>query len=484
MSTRLPVAPAPDRSKPTPSTSIRSSPSATSGTAFRRYLEGLLLPAERNKTLTALANTEPVVGAQHRQAQSLQWFLSESTWEPHTLNAPAPGPAARRSDHRARRSRASSSSMKRATAKMATRPPTSGASTWPISARPTTASSRSPASGPTSASIIRSTLEPYTPAALVCARKDRPGLPHQAADRGVAGGARGCGRLAVPGHRRRRLLWGKRDLSQRTRAAEGRLCPGAQALTLLVASSTRTLVHWRKRPRRQPGTGPEQPGAWEPVVRYFRDGHAETWWALEAVAGPYGPDKAAARQHRHDRSGGVARPDDLVPGYQSAAPGTARAAASTLAPASVAEIVRLYGLRMWVEQSYKQVKHALGWAQYQVRSDLAMRRHWVLVWCAFSFCWWQLGHGAADGTSVLDAPGAAPRRMVPNDAAGREKNQAGRSGTRPRVCWPAALRRVRAWLEPWIMLRRYWRAWSRAAPATGAPGAARLGAAGLPTLSL
>ncbi|MBA2691537.1 MAG: IS701 family transposase, partial [Rubrobacter sp.] len=28
--------------------------------AFRRYLEGLLLPAERNKTLTALANTEPV----------------------------------------------------------------------------------------------------------------------------------------------------------------------------------------------------------------------------------------------------------------------------------------------------------------------------------------------------------------------------------------------------------------------------------------
>lgn len=32
--------------------------------SFRRYLEGLLLPQERNKTLTALANTEPVVGAQ------------------------------------------------------------------------------------------------------------------------------------------------------------------------------------------------------------------------------------------------------------------------------------------------------------------------------------------------------------------------------------------------------------------------------------
>jgi hypothetical protein len=32
---------------------------------FRRYLEGLLLPDERNKTLTALANTQPVSGA-HR----------------------------------------------------------------------------------------------------------------------------------------------------------------------------------------------------------------------------------------------------------------------------------------------------------------------------------------------------------------------------------------------------------------------------------
>ena len=53
---------------------------------FRRYLEGLLLPAERNKTLTALANTEPVAGAQRREAQSLQWFLSESGWDPQEVN--------------------------------------------------------------------------------------------------------------------------------------------------------------------------------------------------------------------------------------------------------------------------------------------------------------------------------------------------------------------------------------------------------------
>ncbi len=54
--------------------------------SFRRYLEGLLLPAKRNKTITALANTEPVSGAQHKGAQSLQWFLSESGWDPDAVN--------------------------------------------------------------------------------------------------------------------------------------------------------------------------------------------------------------------------------------------------------------------------------------------------------------------------------------------------------------------------------------------------------------
>ena len=45
------------------------------------------MPAERNKTLTMLANTEPVVGAQEPRAQGLQWFLSKSTWDPRAANA-------------------------------------------------------------------------------------------------------------------------------------------------------------------------------------------------------------------------------------------------------------------------------------------------------------------------------------------------------------------------------------------------------------
>ena len=44
------------------------------------------MPAERNKTLTALSNTEPVVEVQRKEAQSLQWFLCESRWDHEELN--------------------------------------------------------------------------------------------------------------------------------------------------------------------------------------------------------------------------------------------------------------------------------------------------------------------------------------------------------------------------------------------------------------
>jgi SRSO17 transposase len=53
---------------------------------FRDYLQGLLLPRDRNKTLTGLAGAEPITGAQHRQVQRLQWFLSESAWDHEQVN--------------------------------------------------------------------------------------------------------------------------------------------------------------------------------------------------------------------------------------------------------------------------------------------------------------------------------------------------------------------------------------------------------------
>src|SRR2546421_10552339 len=54
---------------------------------FREYLAGLLAPRDRNKTLTALAGAEPVAGAQHAAVQRLQFFLSESRWDPGAVNA-------------------------------------------------------------------------------------------------------------------------------------------------------------------------------------------------------------------------------------------------------------------------------------------------------------------------------------------------------------------------------------------------------------
>jgi len=53
---------------------------------LRAYLQGLLLPRDRNKTMTALAGAEPIVGAQHAAVQGLQWFLTESSWDHEQVN--------------------------------------------------------------------------------------------------------------------------------------------------------------------------------------------------------------------------------------------------------------------------------------------------------------------------------------------------------------------------------------------------------------
>src|SRR5215204_3685450 len=131
-------------------------------------------------------------------------------------------------------------------------------------------------------------------------------------------------------------------------------------------------------------------------MRRFRDGHEEAWWALEVDVGPYGP--------RREGRSVVATTDpkelpDKATWYLTTnlpAPGSERSREEgALAPADLSEVVWLYGLRMWVEQSYKQVKHVLGWSDYQVRSDLAIRRHWQLVCVAFLLCWWAYGRLAA-----------------------------------------------------------------------------------------
>lgn len=140
-------------------------------------------------------------------------------------------------------------------------------------------------------------------------------------------------------------------------------------------------------------------GDWLKLERSFADGHTDVWWALEGEAGPYGLEKE--RRLVIVTSDPATLPE-LSTWYLCTnlpAPGTGLANTSTIEAADLGEIVRLNGLRVWVEQSYRQVKQHLGWAQYQIRSDLAIRRHWQLVCLAFSFCWW-----AAAQTKDVELP--------------------------------------------------------------------------------
>jgi hypothetical protein len=141
------------------------------------------------------------------------------------------------------------------------------------------------------------------------------------------------------------------------------------------------------------------------VTRTFRDGHAGTWYAAEATPDPATlPGKATWY---------------LVTSLPR--PGGPREAGSPHPAADLAEIVRIYGLRNWVEQSYKQVKDELGWADFQVRSDTAIRRHQVLVCCAFSFCWaaWFADHPPQqDDAAPQPGPGGGERGAARRRAAG------------------------------------------------------------------
>ncbi len=86
MTTHLPVFPTPGPLELFAQHFDSLFPKRSQRQAFRAYLAGLLLPTERTKMLTALAHTEPIVGAQAAPAQCLQWFLSESTWDAEAVN--------------------------------------------------------------------------------------------------------------------------------------------------------------------------------------------------------------------------------------------------------------------------------------------------------------------------------------------------------------------------------------------------------------
>jgi SRSO17 transposase len=340
---------------------------------------------ERNKTLTGLANTEPDVGAQHAAAQKLQWFLSESTWDPAEMNRRRLE-LLTKNPHTAPSSRGVLAIDETGDRKWGTKTAHVG--------RQYLGSIGKIDNGVVSVHSLWADermyypleVEPYTPAhwfekgrqdvafrtkpeiALELVEKAiQNGLPFRAV---VADSAYGDHLGFVEGLERLGLGY-----VLALKPSHSWWHPVGEVGSVAEAVQ---LYPW----------SPETAGAWKKMIRRFRDGHQETWWALEAAAGPYGPEKG---QRLVVVSTDPQNLPELTTWYlltNLPLPGSARADKGPHPPADLAEIVRLYGLRIWVEQSYKQVKQSLGWAQYQVRADMAIRRHWQLICCAFSFCWW------------------------------------------------------------------------------------------------
>jgi hypothetical protein len=366
--------------------------------SFRRYLEGLLLPAERNKTLTALANTEPVVGAQRKEAQSLQWFLSESRWDPEEVNERRLGLLLEEPTTAANADEGVLIIDEHGDRKWGKRTAHVGKQ-WLANI------------GKTDSGVVSVTslwadqriyypvdFEPYTPSQHFEGGKNDPKfrtklkiasqLVQKAVERNIpfravlADSFYGEDEGEDEGfkHRLGELGVGYVLALKPSHAWWHRVGEIGSPFEAALAAGE----GWEDE---------RHPGDWVKLRRHFRDGHEQQWWALEVDVGPYGPQrerrsvvattdpKELPEKRTWYLSTNLPHPDsDLL------------ASESDLAPASVGEVVRLYGFRMWVEQSYKQVKPVLGWSDYQVRSDIAIRRHWQLVCCAFSFCWWAYGH--------------------------------------------------------------------------------------------
>src|SRR6266487_1831512 len=396
--------------------------------AFRWYLEGLLLPSERNKTLTGLVNTEPGVGAQLPRAQKLQWFLCESNWEERQIQAerlkllredPATAPNAQgvlvidetgdrkdghKTAHVARQYLGNRGKIENGVVSVT--------SLWadeqvyyPVE------------------------IEPYTPESYFAEGKNDPAFRTKLA-------------IALQlVQQAREQAWPFRAVVADSFYGEDRgLRNGLSKLQVPYVMALNPSHAWwhpegvagslQEVAREAGWVSAEQAGRWVRITRTFRDGSTQDWWAVEIVAGPYGPDKKERAL--------VATTDpktlpDLSTWYlvtNLPASTDHRGTPPLFPPASLQEVIRLYGLRMWVEQSYKHVKHALGWSQYQVRSDKAIRRHWQLVCCAFSFCWYHVSHPSSRTTDELQQPSepeVLPDTAIPAASARTgEKNQRGK----------------------------------------------------------
>lgn len=396
--------------------------------AFREYLHGLLLPRERNKTLTGLAGMEPALGAQLAPAQRLQWFLSESTWDAEAIGARRLelllGDAATRPTDRGVLVIDETGDRK------------DGTKTAHVAHQYLGSVGRI-ANGIVSVTSLWADedvyyplhVAPYTPAGrlprgkLDPAFRTKPQLAVELVDAAIAAGV--SFRAVVAD-----CLYGEHP------AVQTALWDGAVPYVLAVRAHRGSWApiddpHTPEdAARRLAWDGPRAPGGWTAVARRFRDGRRERWWAADLRLVGLGWDQAI-------RLVAVTTDPTRLPADSTwylitnlphpAAPHTAN---SPIPPADLAEIARLYGLRTWVEQGYKQMKQELGWADWQVRSDRAIRRHWELVCCAFAFGWWAWSR-APDDVAAPTGTQAGEQPTTESVAGWGENVAGGRAARRP-----------------------------------------------------
>jgi hypothetical protein len=380
--------------------------------SFRRYLEGLLLPSERNKTLTGLANTEPITGAQKAAAQKLQWFLSESSWDPDVVNE-------------RRLQVVMTDPQLKPHAQGALVIDETGDRKWGTKTafvgKQYLGSIGKVDNGVVSVHALWAderlyyplVFEPFTPAGWFTNGKDDPAYrtkPQLALALVQKARSRGVPFEGVVAD----SLYGEHREFKKTLSEQG-------ILFVVTLKPSHDWYHFRgeigcvKDIAEAEAWQQDAPGAWRRVTRQYRDGREETWWLLEANAGPFRVERKRRLVIATTDPRTLPELSTVYLETNAPVPGTSWAQERELPAKDVREVFRLYTLRYWVEQGYKQVKQHLGWTEYQVRHALAIKRHWHLVACAFTFCWW----AAAQEGLLDDAPVDEPQehgKKKPRDA--------------------------------------------------------------------
>ncbi|MFL5878972.1 MAG: transposase [Actinomycetota bacterium] len=473
MTTRLPCPPAPG---PLEAYATRFDPlfgSLAQRRGFRTYLAGLLLPRERNKTLTCLAGVEPVVGAQHPAVQRLQFFLSESTWDHEQVNArrlellladpvTAPhgagvlviddagdGKDGTATAHLGRQWLGRLGKTDRGLVTVTT--------LWadercyyPLHAMPYTPAHHFPKGrtdpafrtklqlGVALAGDAQAAGVAFRAVVADCAYGDQDAFRGELATAGLA---------FVLALKRRRGVWAYRD----------------QAHTPVDAARA---LAWG---------GPDNPGDWTAVARTFRDGHTATWWAADAQLGWWGPDGTTRLVVATTDPAALPETSTWYLATNLPRPGSPHAAHSPTGPPTWPSSCGATG--SGTGSSSATSRSRTNWGGPTSRSAPMSPSVATRPWSTAPSL--SVGRPPTLPTRCHPSPNPAcaptlVHRPIPNLKQPSRPSPRPRQGPAgphparwtPAMTWPVALGRVRAWLTPSTVLQHWWQAWSKAPPPT------------------